>query len=92
MTTKQVEVGQFWSSDSVDKITVIQPYDYSQIDKLEVFEESHPAVMQNRLNRVNWDFKWDTRKNQMKTSYRILHFIENLTGIRLFEYKNYKIV
>ncbi len=69
-----------------------EEFDYSQIDKVAHFTGSHPAVMTERILRKNWKFDGDPTKNKMKWKYKILHFIENITGKRLFEYKNYKII
>jgi hypothetical protein len=67
-------------------------FDYSQIDSLNRFEGSHPFVMTERIRRKNWQFDFDpTQKNFSPTS-RILHSIDKLTGCRLGEYKNYRIL
>lgn len=56
------------------------------------FEGTHPEVLQNRIKRLNWDVKVDTDKIQMKFKYRLLYRIERLFGVRLFEYRNYKLM
>ena len=70
----------------------IQEFDYSEIDSLELFKGTHPQVMLDRITRKNWTFEFDiTRKNFKLKGW--LHFwVEKLTGKRLFEYKNYKII
>ncbi|MDJ1505669.1 glycosyltransferase family 2 protein [Xanthocytophaga agilis] len=98
MATKDKEVYKLWSADTSDNPSASTPikqyisYDYSNIDVLEVFKDTHPAVMQQRIASVDWDFYWDTTKNQSKLSYRVLQFIEKLTGKRFFEYKNYSLL
>lgn len=75
--------------------TVSQPcqeYDYSKIDRLQLFEGTHPAVMTQRIASQNWDFHWDTTEDHSKLRYRILQFVEKLTGKRFFEYKNYRLI
>lgn len=77
-----------WVQKNVGKKT---EYDYnSKIDSLELFEEEHPAVMSKRINRDDWDFVFQAKR--IPLGKRILNWIEKLTGIRLGEYRNYKII
>lgn len=65
---------------------------YRNIDRLDLFTGTHPAVMQERVKQVDWEFTWDTGKTafaNMKFKHRLSHVIENLTGYRPGEYKNY---
>lgn len=67
-------------------------FDYGNADRLIHFTGTHPAVMQNRINAVNWKFDFDPTKAHKKLSLRrrVLEQIYLLTGVRLMEYKNYK--
>ncbi|WP_069660416.1 glycosyltransferase family protein [Arcticibacter eurypsychrophilus] len=69
-------------------------FDYGNAHILQKFEGSHPAVIQPRINASNWKFSFDPVKLQKNTTlrYRILHLVERLTGWRVGEYKNYKII
>ena len=69
-----------------------EKFDYSGIDVLARFTETHPAVICERIEHKNWTFEHDLSKNNRKLKEKILHFIEKFTGKRLFEYKNYKII
>jgi hypothetical protein len=65
-------------------------FDYSnRYDALSRFEGSHPAVMAERIKRLNWKVEVDLKKIQMKLKYRIMYKIEKWFGVRLFEYRNY---
>ena len=68
-------------------------FDYFlNIDRLDLFTGSHPAAMQERVQHTDWDFDFDTTQNgfkNMKLKHRISHIIEDLTGYRPGEYKNY---
>ncbi|MNJ91737.1 hypothetical protein D3C87_93910 [compost metagenome] len=87
---------QFYQTqDWVEQNFPIQEaFDMRNADRLVKFEENHPKVMQNRIAATNWTFDEDLTKRTPKMSFkrRILQKIEDLTGIRLFEYRNYKIV
>ena len=65
-------------------------FDYSQVESIDRFAGTHPAVMQERIGQQNWDVELDENKKSFKMSDRILYWIEQRTGQRLFEYKNYK--
>lgn len=66
-------------------------FDYHNIYHLEPFAETHPQVMQARVDRMNWSFSLSkARKKKPSLRYRILDKIEELTGLRIGEYKNYK--
>jgi len=67
-------------------------FDYSNADKLIPFTGTHPAVMQKRITALNW--KLDPAKIKMKMDMRrkVLQAVEMLTGWRIGEYRNYKIV
>jgi hypothetical protein len=83
---------KYWHGDEWIKSNIpkVQLYDYSNIDSLDLFKGTHPEVMEPRVNRQNWTFEFDIRKKQMKFKYRVLTWIEKLTGWRIGEYKNYK--
>jgi hypothetical protein len=67
-------------------------FDYSQIDSLTRFDGTHPGVMKKRIGSKNWQFDFDpTRKNfSLKSGF--LHLIEKMTGWRIGEYRNYRIL
>lgn len=67
-------------------------FSFSNFDKLEVFDKSQPSLMKERMLKKDWEFVYDKSKSKMKFKYRVLHFIEDLTGYRLFEYKNYRLL
>ena len=70
-------------------------FDYHNIDRLSLFNGTHPSVMAKKIVSQNWDFKFDTLKKgykNMKFKHKISHFIEDLTGYRIGEYKNYKAI
>jgi glycosyltransferase involved in cell wall biosynthesis len=77
-----------------EKVTLSadEMFDYSNVTSLKLFEDTHPQVMRERINRQDWDFTFDIKKKNFSLKDRILHFIEEKTGKRLFEYKNYIII
>ena len=84
----------FWNtSETIAKADAsVDAFDYGQIDSLAHFTGTHPAVMQPRVDRLNWIFNFDTHQKRYSARVRFLTFIEKLTGWRIGEYKNYKLV
>lgn len=81
------------SEEEAQKKASEQEFNYgAEYDALTRFEGTHPEVMQTRIKRLNWEVKVDTGKIQMKFKYRLLYRIEKLFGVRLFEYRNYKLL
>ncbi|MDR3133642.1 MAG: hypothetical protein LBU42_06420 [Prevotellaceae bacterium] len=70
----------------------VDEFDYSKIDSLKLFEGVHPQVMQERISRMNWRFTFDVTQKKFPLKDRCLHWLEQLTGRRWFEYKNYRII
>jgi hypothetical protein len=91
---KQQQFHKMWHDDEWVKQHVAQAtnYDYSTIDSLKPFTGTHPAVMQQRLQRMNWDFSWNENQKKFSFKNKLLYFIEKHLGYRLFEYKNYTVI
>jgi glycosyltransferase involved in cell wall biosynthesis len=91
---KQENFHKMWHDDNWVKqhIAEANAYDYSIIDSLKKFEGSHPVVMAERLKRMNWNFTWNVSQKKFKLKDWLLYTIERLTGVRLFEYKNYTVI
>ncbi len=65
-------------------------FPYERVDKLEKFKDSHPLLMHETIQKQDWKYEYDPSKSNMSFKDKILNGIIDLTGIRLFEYKNYK--
>lgn len=91
---KQEYFHTLWHSDDWMKkhIPIQEEFDYSNISHLARFNATHPAVMQPRIDALNWTFSFDPTSNKLKLKYRILHQVEKLTGWRIGEYRNYRII
>lgn len=96
MQEKIDEVRKFYdgiSDDEARQKAGEQEFNYSgKYDALAKFDGTHPAVMRERIQRLNWQVNVDLSKVRMKPKYRLLHFIEKTFGVRLFEYRNFKML
>ncbi|NWJ49665.1 MAG: glycosyltransferase family 2 protein [Bacteroidetes bacterium] len=91
---KQLHFNRYWdkSLPDGDKTLVIEPFDYSQTDSVAWFKGTHPKVIQQRINKMNWEFGFDPTQRNLTLKSRLLHWIEDKSGWRVGEYKNYKII
>ena len=81
------------SEENAKQLAHEKEFNYgTEYDALARFEGSHPAVMQERIARLNWKMEINLKKTNLKTKYKLLYKIEKLFGVRLFEYRNYKIM
>lgn len=91
---KALSFNKLWHSDQWMKqnIPVVDEFDYSKIDSLQAFKGTHPAVMKNRIESVNWKFSFDPSKRKMSLKNRFLYWMERKTGWRIGEYKNFTVI
>ena len=65
-------------------------YDFfKNVDSVTVFKEQHPRVMQKRITEKNWHLDLDVTKKKFSLKDRILYRLEQITGTRLFRFRNY---
>lgn len=91
---KLKQARKLWHSDEFleKEYANISSFDFSNIDSLELYKGRHPAVMSDRIASQNWDFSHDIRLKKMSFRKQLLYFIEKLTGYRIGEYKNYRLI
>ncbi len=90
---KQKNFHKLWHDDNWVKEKVdTQKFDYSEIDSLSEFKGIPPIVMKERIAAMDWDFHFSPSDKKLSLKDKSLQLFEKLTGYRLFEYKNYKII
>lgn len=90
---KRKDFEKLWHDDTYveSKIAVADEFDYQNIDTLKKYEGTHPAVMQERINRVNWTFSFDPVKSlKVSPRIKILNFLHRALGWKIGQFKNYK--
>ncbi|UHG90246.1 glycosyltransferase family 2 protein [Spirosoma oryzicola] len=85
---------RFWHNDDqpAQPQQAPDPFDYSTIDALAEFKDSHPAVMQPRIDAQHWQFNFNIREKKYSFKNRLKIVVERLTGWRMGEYRNYKLL
>lgn len=91
---KQKYFHKLWHSDEWMEKNIIpaEQFDYSKIDSLAHFEGTHPEVMQKRILSTNWHFDFDPTKKKLSFKSKFKLSLEKMTGWRIGEYKNYKLI
>jgi len=75
-------------------------FDYGPLNKRWTFTETHPAVLHDRIQKMDWknlltySGKDNTRYNHDRLKYRVLSFLENtfLHGKQIGGFKNYRLL
>ncbi|MBS1488108.1 MAG: glycosyltransferase family 2 protein [Bacteroidetes bacterium] len=94
MLAKQTNFSRFYINDQQIEEQVVQSgeFDYSSVDSLELFQDTHPEVLHIRIAKKNWKFDHDISVKNYSFKEKIKRLVCFLTGYRLGEYKNYKII
>jgi hypothetical protein len=94
MREKQKNVIQYWEDQEATKKRLLATdiFDYNEFDSLQRFSGTHPQVMKKRIAEKNWEIDMDISKKHFTIKDRFLYWIEKRTGVRLFGFKNYRII
>jgi len=95
MKKKIKEVSRYWHEETQDWQNYMKSEDFfnfEEFDSLNKFQGTHPAVLAKRIAEKNWDVKFDLSKKRFSFKDKLLYWFEKTTGIRLFDFKNYKII
>ena len=94
MQRKQLAFSHFYHDDQwiESNLAKADQFDYSQIDSLAHFQDTHPRVMQERIKRANWKFDHDLSKNKLSLREQLKRIASRIFGHRIGEYRNYRIV
>lgn len=91
---KQLSFNCLWHSDQAvsELVKPGETYQYDGKEPLRRFTATHPAVMHPRIAAVNWQFAGDPSAMQWSWKDQVSNTVERLTGWRMGEYRNYKLL
>lgn len=94
MQYKQRDWNKFYFDDEWirEHVANVEEFDYTNVDSLEHFKDTHPKAFLTRIQKINWKFSHDISKKNYSLKEKIKRFIHAFTGYRIGEYKNYKII
>ena len=92
---KRENFGKLWS-DAEQTESDKQKQDLfnyvNDADSLVKFTGTHPQTMHQRIKDKNWQINFDLAKKKLSFKDWLLYKIEKLTGKRLFNYRNYRVI
>lgn len=92
MQAKKRHIIRYWSEQQqeAEKLQEQDFFDFNDFDSLERFTGTHPSVMLPRIASRNWQVDLDVSRKRFSLKGRILYWFEKKTGIRLFDFRNYR--
>ena len=93
MIAKQKNVSQFWNEDTDEwrnYLEIEDLYNFNDFDSLVKFTGTHPVEMEKRVKAQQWTLDIDISKKKFTLKEKLLYWFEKKTGVRLFDFKNYK--
>jgi hypothetical protein len=95
MQEKRRNMTTIWEDNSrlQKEVVNFDFFDYNEyLDSLQRFAGTHPNVMHQRVKEQNWTVDLDLSKKKFSLKESLLYWFEKKTGIRLFDFKNYRII
>ena len=83
---------QYHDKDALEKQLTKINYDWHNVDRVVLFNGTHPSYMLEKVNNQNWEYTYDKSKAKWKLKDRIMQPIEDIIGFKIGEYKNYKLI
>jgi hypothetical protein len=92
MKKKLNNVSMYWRTDEEwqQYISSGDVFDFSGFDSIEKFTGTHPAVMLKRIRQQNWKLELNPSQKKLSVKNKLLQLFEKKTGLRLFDFRNYK--
>ncbi len=94
MLRKYCALNKLWHPDGTEMTSAAEDaiFNYSKFKSLRSFTETHPKVMEDLISKHTLTVDIDISLKRLTIPEKLLYYFERLTGYRLFEYKNYKII
>jgi len=83
---------QYHDKDVLEKQLTKTNYDWHNVDRVTLFNGTHPCYMHEKVNNQNWEYTFDKSKAKWKLKDRFIQPIEDIIGFKIGEYKNYNLI
>lgn len=85
---------RLWHNDEWvrQRTSALEAFEYQPGYPLVRFTGSHPEVMQERIEKLDWDYRYNPAAITTPTRHRIMNLLERTTGFRPFDFRNYEIL
>lgn len=93
MQLKRISFGKLYHSDDwiEKKIGNAEKFDYGEVEKLIRFEGVHPKVIQERINKKNWEYDRDLSFQNLSFKDRFKIWAKKYLGWSLY-YEGYNVI
>lgn len=93
MQAKQLNFNKYWHDDDwvEQHVEAVEEFDYGKVTALDRFTGTHPAVIQKRISKMNWQFSFDPSKRRTTMKDHFKKWMYTLFGVDM-NYKNYLIL
>ncbi len=92
MRAKTVAMDRLWHGEKFDERNKNLEYASERYGLVE-YKGTHPAIMKDRIKKQDWVFKFRSKIGSYKEfRYWMSDLLEKITGLRMFEYKGYRLV
>lgn len=94
MMKKHKNASTLWHPDEalIEMMQSPDFWNFNDFDSLQKFDVTHPAIMLPRIAAKNWHIDMDISKKKFSFKEKLLYYFEKLTGIRPFDFRNYKVI
>jgi hypothetical protein len=92
MSKKAEFFEKFWHNDQYleKKYNEVKTFDYyNSIDRVKLFNSTHPTLMQSELDAEDWEFDPNKITKLIPLKDKIIYSIEDFLQYRFGDYKNY---
>ena len=93
MGLKNKDFFRLWHGNKYDN--AFDKFEFEQQYGLRSFSGAHPGVMKSRIEKQDWTFRIDRRRvswNLKNLRFLISDVIERMTGFRIGEHRNYRLI
>ena len=90
MKKKLYTFSSYYDRD-IDENTFNQ-FNFQQVDRVAKFKGTHPKVMEQKIIAQDWHFEFDPKKSVWRKKDKLIQPFEDLLGLKIGEYKNYKLL
>ena len=90
---RAAELARLYDGESARENMLARGFAYDPEEKVRPFDGTHPGPMRERVDRLDWPYqarrRW-LRRGHLRVD--LLDLFESATGVRIGEYKNFKLV
>lgn len=92
LAQKMAQFGFYYGGGTAETIEEPANSPLDNVDRVELFNGTHPAVMQPRIQAYPYQYTFHKEKAVWRLKDRLIQPLEDLLGFKFGEYRNYKLM